>query len=384
MKDLKSQRGFTLLELLIVIGILATLSVALVIVLNPSEIIAKSRDSQRISDLTTLKKAIGIYQVTTPNPKMAGTDNTGCKGTAFGTTWQLNTDYIYYSLPTESGTITGKALDGVTFTTGGASQVAKANLGKVDGTGWLPINFTTMSGGSPISALPVDPVNTIADLANPKSTDLVYRYICTEKDLTYEIHATLESTAYTVTDNKMQNDGGSANEYYEVGTSLNLLATEGAGGGGVNTYYFDGSDVPATDAGTSWSGVTNADDGDINTDATITASANPSVLKIEGTNAPASGGIITQVRIRDYGSYGGEVIVQGINIYTDGQGELLGGTGIGQVGGTEGYRDWVILSVPTGGWTWGKVQALEVYTQLGTFSSISATISIVEIEVTSS
>ena len=53
--------GFTLLELLIVIAIIAVLSVALVIVLNPAEALRKSRDAQRISDLTTLKKAIGLY-----------------------------------------------------------------------------------------------------------------------------------------------------------------------------------------------------------------------------------------------------------------------------------------------------------------------------------
>ena len=134
-----TKSGFTLLELLIVIGIIATLSVASVIVLNPAEAMSKSRDAQRISDLNTLKKAIGIYQVSTPNPKMAGVDNTGCKGTAFSSTWQLDTDHIYYSYPTDSGTITGKGLDSVTFTTGGPSQVSKANLGKVDGNGWIPI-----------------------------------------------------------------------------------------------------------------------------------------------------------------------------------------------------------------------------------------------------
>jgi len=221
-----TKSGFTLLELLIVVGIIATLSVALVVVINPAEALKKTRDTQRISDLTTLKKAIAIYSTSVPYPKLAGINNTGCKGTAFGSNWQLDTDHIYYSLPTESGTITGKSLDGVTFTTGGASQVSKANLGKIDGTGWLPINFTTMSGGSPISALPVDPVNTIADLANPKSTDLVYRYICSEQNLTYKLATTLESEAYTVTDNKMSKDGGSNNSYYEAGTGMALMSEE--------------------------------------------------------------------------------------------------------------------------------------------------------------
>ncbi len=223
-----SNKGFTLLELLIVVGIIATLSVASVIVLNPAEALKKSRDTQRMSDLSVLKKAIGIYAVSIPNAKFAGIDNTGCKGTAFGSTWQLGTDYIYYSYPSDAPgvPITGKSLDGVTFTTGGAKQVTKANLGKNDGTGWLPINLTSLPGGSPISSLPVDPVNTIADPANPKSTDLVYRYVCSEQNLTYELGATLESEAYTVTDNKMAKDGGNNNSYYEAGTGLSLMNEE--------------------------------------------------------------------------------------------------------------------------------------------------------------
>ena len=230
-KNFKSQ-GFTLLELLIVIGILAVLSVALVFVLNPSETLKKARDSQRISDLTTLKKAIGIYLTTTSSPNMAGSNNTGCKGTSVATDWQVGEDRIYYSYPSDIGSvdaskISATALDGKTFSAGyGATQVTKANLGKTDGTGWLPINFSTLSGGSPISTLPVDPVNTIANLAAPASTDLVYRYICEQKSLNYEMNATLESTAYTVTENKASKDGGNNDSYYEVGTGLSVFGLE--------------------------------------------------------------------------------------------------------------------------------------------------------------
>ncbi|MEI7765084.1 MAG: hypothetical protein WCI93_00695, partial [bacterium] len=139
--------------------------------------------------------------------------------------WQPATDHIYYSLPTETGTITATVLDGTTFTTGGGiQQVAKSSLGKVDGNGWLPIDFSSLSGGSPISALPIDPVNTISSLSAPTNTDLVYRYICSEKDQSFEIDATLESIAYTSTDNKMSKDGGNNDSYYEVGTGLKLFS----------------------------------------------------------------------------------------------------------------------------------------------------------------
>jgi len=223
----KISSGFTLLELLIVIGILGVLSVALVFVLNPSESLKKARDSQRISDLTTLKKAIEIYKTNVRYPKLAGADNTGCKGTALTADWQPATDHIYYSYPSDTGVISATVLDGTTFSAGVAVQKTKANAGKTDGTGWLPIDFSSLSGGSPVSTLPVDPVNTIANLASPANTDLVYRYICSEKDLTFELNATLESTAFTSTDNKMAKDGGNNANYYEVGTGLGVISFEG-------------------------------------------------------------------------------------------------------------------------------------------------------------
>jgi len=47
---MKTKKGFTLLELLIVIGILAILSTTVVLVINPAELLKKARDSQRISE----------------------------------------------------------------------------------------------------------------------------------------------------------------------------------------------------------------------------------------------------------------------------------------------------------------------------------------------
>ncbi|MFA7201381.1 MAG: type II secretion system protein, partial [Candidatus Paceibacterota bacterium] len=45
-----SVRSFTLIELLIVIGILAILTAAVVIVLNPTELLKQGRDSTRMTD----------------------------------------------------------------------------------------------------------------------------------------------------------------------------------------------------------------------------------------------------------------------------------------------------------------------------------------------
>jgi hypothetical protein len=148
----------------------------------------------------------------------------------------------------------------------------------------------------------------------------------------------------------------------------------------VATYYFDGSDVAATDEGSDWANVTNADDGNTATDATLTSiSGTPSVLKIQGTNAPSSGETITQVRSRVYGFWGGQITL--IQIHTDTEAELLDSYG---AQATEGWTSYQVLDTPTAGWTWATLQALEFQTA---FSSITGSwngqISAVEIEVTS-
>ena len=50
----KNGRGFTLLELLIVIGILATLATVVVLIINPAERLARTRDAKRIVDLENI------------------------------------------------------------------------------------------------------------------------------------------------------------------------------------------------------------------------------------------------------------------------------------------------------------------------------------------
>ena len=97
-------------------------------------------------------------------------------------------------------------------------------MSRTDGTGWVPINFDVIVGGSPIGGLPADPVNTIGDVTSVSSTDLVYRYACNSTTLTFEIDAQLESLTFTtgLTDRRRR-DGGNNNAFYETGSSLRVL-----------------------------------------------------------------------------------------------------------------------------------------------------------------
>lgn len=63
MKNLKNKnqkKAFTLIELLVVVAIIAILALIVLLALNPVEMARRSRDSRRLSDLGTIRKAIDL------------------------------------------------------------------------------------------------------------------------------------------------------------------------------------------------------------------------------------------------------------------------------------------------------------------------------------
>lgn len=54
------QKGFTLIELLVVVTIIAILALIVLLALNPVEMARRSRDSRRLSDLGTLRRAVDL------------------------------------------------------------------------------------------------------------------------------------------------------------------------------------------------------------------------------------------------------------------------------------------------------------------------------------
>lgn len=214
---LPTGRGFTLLELLIVIAILAVLGAVTIFLLNPAETLKKARDSQRISDLSTIKTALGIYLTSKSSPQLDGTTGTKNDKCIDGG----GTKSIWMTDPN----ITDTQASGTVLTIVKPSSVSAGAL--TDGTGWIPVNLDSLTGGSPISTFPFDPVNTVVNGASTAAAitndALIYRYACKSSPLGFEVDTALESSAFTVDDDKRAKDGGNNSNLYEVGTSLTIL-----------------------------------------------------------------------------------------------------------------------------------------------------------------
>jgi type IV pilus assembly protein PilA len=61
----QNKKGFTLLEILLVIGIIAILASIVIIAINPSKQLADSRNAQRRSDVNTILNAVYQYAIDT-------------------------------------------------------------------------------------------------------------------------------------------------------------------------------------------------------------------------------------------------------------------------------------------------------------------------------
>lgn len=55
-----TNKGFTLIELLVVVAIIAILALVVLLALNPVEMARRSRDSRRLSDMGTIRRAIDL------------------------------------------------------------------------------------------------------------------------------------------------------------------------------------------------------------------------------------------------------------------------------------------------------------------------------------
>lgn len=80
----KNQKGFTLVELLVVIGILAVLTAVVLVAVNPVRQFAQARDTQRRADVNTISAAVVAYLADPNNPGVRSLGGLGITGTCTG------------------------------------------------------------------------------------------------------------------------------------------------------------------------------------------------------------------------------------------------------------------------------------------------------------
>ena len=193
---LRSASAFTLVELLIVIAILAILAAAVVIIINPAEMVAEARDTERISGIKSVKDSIDLFIIDNPSASL---------GTA---------QVVSISIPDASSSACLNVTGLPSLPAGWSYRcVTAANLRNTNGTGWIPLDFSTIKGGSPIPYLPIDPTNDT-------SSSKYYSYI--SGGSSYELAALMESEKQAKAAAK---DGGTDSGRIETGTDMSLWRT---------------------------------------------------------------------------------------------------------------------------------------------------------------
>lgn len=179
------KKGFTIIELLIVIGILSILAITLLVVLNPAEAQKRSRDAKRLKDANTLQTIIQQYL-----------DDSNSFGSTCSTTTPCSSS--------ASGSVDATVCSGTGNWLGGTS----ADL----------CNYA--------KTIPTDPSNgtTRTCVTGTGTTgNCIMEYKVAISGSNYEINVRQESTS---NETKVTGDSGDSTRWVEVYTGVNTLMTD--------------------------------------------------------------------------------------------------------------------------------------------------------------
>ncbi len=138
MSKTKSVRGFTLLEVLLVVGIIAILAGIVILAINPSKQLGDSRDAQRRSDVLTILNAVYLYSIDTNGNVPSTIPLTGTCGdtdtiiaTSEATSTEAGVVELYSTLVTSSSTyITSIPIDPLATSSTGYG-IVKTSSGRI-------------------------------------------------------------------------------------------------------------------------------------------------------------------------------------------------------------------------------------------------------------
>ena len=198
------RRGFTLIEILIVISMILVLFAITLQIFKPAAYLRKTRDIKRISDLKALEVALTTYLISTTSPNLGPTG----KGV------DEASSTIFISVPFDKEDIRSQTLvwNAKTYY---FSQASSTEYFKNNGSGWLPVNLSSLPY-PPLFAYPADPLNSY----NKK---FFYSYVFKRESSTYEINANLEYEGYKGIGKRTDTDGGDNSNVFEVGNDKRLM-----------------------------------------------------------------------------------------------------------------------------------------------------------------
>jgi hypothetical protein len=185
---MKLNKGFSIIELIIVVFSGLVIISALVFWVDPRDSMRNTRDARRIADLNNLYKVV-ILALNEGNIEL----NSECNDGADEYFRLLNCDT--YVEPIES---------------------ELTRISAIDGTGWVRFDIPTNGDGvAPYTnSLVLDPLSP----KNDEQYDILdgtYRYIFVSNGTDFAFRTVLEANT-----DKMQEDGGFLDSYYEIGSNI--------------------------------------------------------------------------------------------------------------------------------------------------------------------
>lgn len=185
-----------MVELIVVICLIAIISAIVIVAIAGGEVINKSNDAIRVSDMQSLNRSVSAYQASV--------------GTSLGS---VNT--VYISLPDSNANCSSYSLPTLPA---GWSYACKpsSSYRNTNGTGWLPVNFSSSGSGISIPTLPVDPTNSVSGRS-------YYSYV-TNGNGNWELNCSMkaQSNSTGFDSDKISVDGGDDPTKYEIGNDLTL------------------------------------------------------------------------------------------------------------------------------------------------------------------